>query len=104
MLLLHDRGWRETLGGAGANEVADIWSLTSEEDIAETARMVVGPDEPFDGRSQDDMDSDHWNALAKNLRALGVDVDADELKQLPHDVVLSEPLLARLSRGSGDAT
>jgi hypothetical protein len=49
------------------------------------------------------MDTDHWNALAKDLRALGAVVDADELKQLPHDVVLSEPLLARLSRGSGDA-
>ena len=103
MLLLDDRGWSETLGGAGANEVADIWAVTSEQDIAETARVVVGPDEAFDGRSQDDMDADHWNALAKDLRALGVDVDAGELKQLPHDVVLSEPLLARLSRGSGDA-
>jgi hypothetical protein len=99
VLLLDDRGWSETLGGAGANEVTDIWALTSEQDIAETARVVVGPDEPFDGRSQDDMDTDHWNALAKDLRALGVDVDAGELKQLPHDVVLSEPLLARLSRG-----
>ena len=103
MLLLDDRGWSETLGGAGANEVADIWALTSEQDIAETARVVVGPDEPFDGRSQDDMDTDHWNALAKDLRALGVVVDAGDLKQLPHDVVLSEPLLARLSRGSGNA-
>jgi hypothetical protein len=100
MLLLDDRGWRETLGGAAANEVADIWALSSEEDIAETARVVVGPDEPFDGRSQDDMDTDHWNALAKDLRALGVVVGAGELKQLPHDVVLSEPLLARLSRGA----
>jgi hypothetical protein len=103
MLLLDDRGWSEAPGGAGANEVADIWALTSEQDIAETARVVVGPDEPFDGRSQDDMDTDHWNALARDLRALGVVVDADDLKQLPHDVVLSEPLLARLSRGSGDA-
>ena len=103
MPLLDDRGWSETLGGAGANEVADIWALTSEHDIAETARVVVGPDEAFDGRSQDDMDTDHWNTLAKDLRALGVVADAGDLKQLPHDVVLSEPLLARLSRGSGNA-
>jgi hypothetical protein len=103
MLLLDDRGWSETLGGAGANEVADIWAFTSERDIAETARVVVGPDEPFDGRSQDDMDTDHWNALAKDLRAFGVVVDAGDLKELPHDVVLSEPLLARLSQGSGNA-
>ena len=103
MLLLDDRGWSETVGGAGAHEVADIWALTSEQDIAETARVVVGPDEPFDGRSQDDMDTDHWNALANHLRALGVDVDAGELKQVPHDVVPSEPLLARLGRGSGNS-
>jgi hypothetical protein len=103
MLLLDDRGWSETLGGAGANEVADIWALASEEDIAETARVVVGPDEPFDGRSQDDMETDHWNALAENLRALGVVVDADELRQVPHHVVLSVALLARLIRRSGGA-
>lgn len=103
VLLLDDRGWSETLGGAGANEVTDIWALTSEQDIAETARVVVGPDEPFDGRSQDEMESDHWKALAERLGAHGVVVGAGELKELPHDVVLSEPLLARLGRGSDDA-
>ena len=49
------------------------------------------------------METDHWNALAGHLRAHGVGVGAGELKQLPHDVVLSESLLARLGRGSGDA-
>jgi hypothetical protein len=99
MLLLDDRGWSETLRGSGANEVADIWAVTAEQDIAETARVVVGPDEPFDGRSQDDMDIDHWNTLAESLRAAGVLVDAGELKQLRHDVELSERLRARLGRG-----
>jgi hypothetical protein len=104
ILLLDDRGWSETLGGARANEVADIWALMSEEHIAETARVVVGPDEPFDGRSQGDMENDHWNVLVESLRTHGVVVDARELKQLPHDVVLSEPLLARLGRRSGNAS
>jgi hypothetical protein len=103
LLLLDDRGWTEELRGAGANEVEDLWALTSESDIAETARMVVGPDEPYGGRSQDDMENDHWNALAQNLRAHGVVVDGSELRQLPHDVVLSDRLLARLGRGPGDA-
>jgi hypothetical protein len=103
VVLLDDRGWSEALGGASANEVADIWALTSEQDIAETARVVVGPDEPFDGRSQDDMETDHWNALAEDLHAHGVVVEAEELRQLPHDVVLSKALLARLGRGSGGA-
>jgi hypothetical protein len=103
LLLLDDRGWASTLGRAGATEVADIWALTSERDIAETARVVVGPDEPFGGGSQGDMETDHWNALAEKLRADGVVVDAGELRQLPHDVVLSDRLLARLGRGPGDA-
>jgi hypothetical protein len=102
VLLLGDRGWSQTLGGFGAGEVADIWAVTSAHDIRETARVVVGPDEPFDGRSRDDMERDHWNALAENLRAHGVVMDAGELKQLPHDVVLSEALLERLARGTGD--
>jgi hypothetical protein len=103
VLLLDDRGWSETLRGAGADEVADLWVLTSEQDIAETARTVVGPDEPFGGRSQAEMESDHWNALAEVLRAHGVGVDGSQLRQLPHEVALSQPLLARLGRRSGDA-
>jgi hypothetical protein len=103
LLLLDDRGWASTWGGAGATEVADIWALTSAHDIAETTRVVVGPDEPFGGRSQDDMESDHWNALAEKLRADGVAADAGELRQLPHDVVLSDRLVARLGRRPGGA-
>lgn len=102
-LLLDDRGWTEELRGAGASGIDDLWALTSERDIVETARVVVGPDEPYGGRSQDDMETDHWHALAENLRAHGVVVDASELRQLPHDVVLSDRLRARLGQGPGDA-
>jgi hypothetical protein len=102
-LLLDDRGWTEELRGAGTNGIDDLWALTLERDIVETARVVVGPDEPYGGRSQDDMETDHWNALAENLRAHGVVVDAGELRQLPHDVVLSDRLRARLGQGPGDA-
>jgi hypothetical protein len=101
--LLDDRGWSETLHGPGAEEIADIWAVTAEQDIAETARVVVGPDEPFDGRSQDDMERDHWNTLAEKLRVHGVVVDGGELKRLPHDVVLSDLLLARIAGRAGDA-
>jgi hypothetical protein len=95
LLLLDDRGWSSTLGGVGADE-ADIWALTSQHEIAATTRVVVGPDEPFGGRSQADMETDHWNALAEKLRAQGVTIDGSELRRLPHDVVLSARLLARL--------
>jgi hypothetical protein len=68
------------------------------QDIEETARFVVGPDEPFAGRSQEDMEADHWASLSEVLRRQGVVVDARESKRLPHDVVLSERLLARVVR------
>jgi hypothetical protein len=101
LLLLDDRGWTEELRGAGAEGIDDLRAITPERDIVETARMVVGPDEPFGGRTQDDMETDHWNALAENLRAQGVVVDAGELRQLPHDVELSDGLRARLGQSPG---
>ena len=89
VLLLDDRGW-------SASGPPNIWALTSVEDIVSTARMVVGPDEPFGERSHEDMEADHWAQLAEVLRQQGIVVDALELKRRPHDVVLSERLLARL--------
>lgn len=49
------------------------------------------------------METSHWHTLAEKLRARGVDADAGELRLLPHDVVLGEPLLARLGKGSDSA-
>lgn len=95
VLLLTDRGW-------SASGPPNIWAVTSAEEIADTARMVVGPDEPFGGRSQKDMEADHWASLAAALRHQGVDADALELRRLPHDVVLSEQLLARIGHQPGD--
>jgi hypothetical protein len=113
LLLLDDRGWNSSLKRFGVDEVPDgdslregvpdIWAVTSVEDIEETARVVVGPDEPFDGRSQEDMEADHWAYLTSVLRQQGVVVDARELKRLPHDVVVSERLLARLGRDADGA-
>ena len=103
LLLLDGRGWSAEARGPAASEVADLWALTSREEVAETARVVVGPDEPFGGRTQEDMAAAHWNELPGRLRALGVHADPGELRQLPHDVVLADRLLARLGPGSGDA-
>ena len=103
LLLLDDRGWTEQLHGAGADGIDNLWAITRERDIVETARMVVGPDEPFGGRTQDDMETDHWNALAETLREQGVALDAGELRQLPHDVELSDRLRARLGQSPGGA-
>ena len=95
IVLLDGRGWTESLRGAGADGM-DVWATSSEGEIAETARVVVGPDEAYGGRSQSEMDAGHWTTLAETLAAHGVDASADDLRRLPHDVVLSERLRARL--------
>jgi len=95
VLLLADRGW-------SASGPPNIWAVTTVEEIADTARMIVGPDEPFDGHSQKDMEADHWASLAAVLRRQGIEADALELGRLPHDVVLGEQLLARIGHQPGD--
>jgi hypothetical protein len=96
VLLLDDRGWT-------SSRPPGIWALTSVEEIVDTARMVAGPDEPFGGRSQEDMEAHHWAHLTEVLRQHGIVAEAPELKRLPHEVVLSERLLARVARHPGDA-
>lgn len=92
VLLLDDRGWSES-------GPADVWAASSVDDVAATARVVVGPDEPYGGRSSEDMAADHWAALAEVLRGEGVEVSPAELRSLPHEVVLGERLLVRLGAG-----
>ena len=86
VLLLDDRGW-----GGTAN-----WAEMSAEDIRRTSRMVVGPDAPPAGRSEDEMEILHWTSLHEIAQRQGVVVNAAELRRLPHDVVLSPRLLARI--------
>lgn len=89
VLLLDDRGW-------GSSGPSGIWASTSMADVEATARTVVGPDEPFAGRTAADMAADHWAQLAGVLRSAGVMVDAGRLARLPHEVVLSDRLRTRL--------
>ncbi|WP_147256127.1 hypothetical protein [Pseudonocardia hierapolitana] len=86
LLLLDDRGWGST----------QRWSAASAEDVEETARVVVGPDEPPEGRTWEQEQTGHWAHLARILEEHGVAVDARDLRRLPHDVVLTERLLALL--------
>jgi hypothetical protein len=53
LILLDDRGWTEARPAAYSG-----WPLISE--IEDTARMVVGPDEAYEGRSHAEMATDHW--------------------------------------------
>ncbi|MBN6051813.1 hypothetical protein JYK22_07685 [Nonomuraea sp. RK-328] len=86
--LLNDRGWGSSQG----------WAATSVADMRETARVVVGPDEPFGGHTRQDMEAAHWASLQRIARRQGVVVDAATLRRLPHDVVLSRRVLALMAR------
>jgi hypothetical protein len=113
MLLLDDRGWSSTVrraywGGEvpdddSPRDQLDSWAMTSVEDIEEATRVVVGPDEPPDGYTQEDMEAAHWSYLAGVLREQGVVEDPLDLRRRPHDVVLSERLLARVGRSATGA-
>jgi hypothetical protein len=111
VLLLDDRGWSSSLHTAFQagdapdrdsmrEQQPDIWATTSVEEIEQEARMVVGPDEPCDSFSQGDAEQGHWAYLSDVLRQHGVVVDALDLRRLPHDVVLSDRLLARVGRSA----
>ena len=88
VLLLNDRGWSSSA----------TWSELTMEHILMNARDVVGPDEPPQGRSREEEANLHWASLQRTVQRHGVTVRADELRQLPHDVVVSERLLARVPK------
>src|SRR5436305_979332 len=98
VVLLDDRGWSAELRGPGSNEIADIWTTAAEQEIVETARQVVGPDEPFGDHTYASMAAGHWSTLADTLRRHGVMVDPVVLAQLPHDVEISDRLRGRLAQ------
>lgn len=91
VVLLDDRGWAST----------QRWAAASADEIRETTRTVVGPDEPGDDQSEEDAVAGHWAYLAGILRRQGVVADAAELRGLPHDVLLSPRLLDRLGGTAG---
>jgi hypothetical protein len=110
VVLLADRGWGSSepfvaWGGEPSEEdlrlvePLDSWAYETEWEMKQTARVVVGPDEPFEGRTHADMEADHWEALTRVLREQGVEVEPAELEALPHDVELSDRVLARICRG-----
>jgi hypothetical protein len=100
--LLDDRGWsmspsrvagRLAAGDPSPSRPHDVAAGLSINTLEETARVVVGPDEPPSGLSQEEMEELHWTYLSSVLRQHGVVVDAAALRKVRHDVVLSQRLL-----------
>ena len=93
VLLLDDRGWSSTA----------TWSEASEEDIRETALVVVGPDEPSGDQTEEDLAADYWEYLGEILERQDLDIDPAELRELPHEVRLSQRLLKRIGAATDTA-
>jgi len=91
--LLDDRGW-------SSSGPSNIWAYTSLTDLADTARTVVGPDEPHDGVSYEDAQQGYWAQMAANARAQGVHIEAGDLAALPHDVDISRDIRGRVARAA----
>ncbi|MFE6227002.1 MULTISPECIES: hypothetical protein [unclassified Streptomyces] len=89
VVLLDDRGWAESFLGDG-----DIRAHLTRESVEETARTVVGPDEPYGDQTQEEAAEAHWTALAGILADRGVRVDPATLAGLAHPVLLGERLRA----------
>lgn len=90
LTLLDDRGWSES----GWDENGPAALVVTLAEVESTARTVVGPDEPYDDHTPEDMARDHWESLARDAVAQGADITADQLRALPHDVVLGPRLQA----------
>ncbi len=86
-LLLDDRGW------SGSDEIA----REGLPQIEDTARMVVGPDGPGPGETDEQMETSYWERMEHKLREAGIGADAGALKALVHDVEIGERLRNRLA-------
>lgn len=98
VLVLDDRGWAQTrIVSARPPDVAEACDSTLDrQDIEDTAKMVVGPDEPPDDSDHESEAAAYWEYLAGILVRQGVATRPADLRLLPHDVELSEPLAARV--------
>jgi hypothetical protein len=84
--LLDDRGW---------SSGAPIDGSTTQE-VDATAKMVVGPDEPWHGQTREEVEESHWASLERKLQVAGVNIKDGELRTLSHDLEISDRLRSRL--------
>jgi hypothetical protein len=87
-VVLHaERGYSGRIFPSGS-----IWAHLTVETITRDVLNVVLPD-PEDGEGHP------WEWLAELAQAQGIAVTADELRQVPYEVVLTERVIRRLSIG-----
>ena len=101
VLIFDDRGWSWSAhrGSPGQDTITlDPWISSTLEEIERTARVVVGPDEPRPGQTQDEAAAAHWWYVADLLDARGAEATPRALAHVPHDVVVSDALRDRVLR------
>ncbi|ALO68212.1 hypothetical protein NHF46_00135 [Arthrobacter alpinus] len=86
VLLLDDRGWNSS----------QPWAEASQEEIESTARVVVGPDEPYGDQTATGAVTAYWNYIQNILAQNGVEISPAVLPAIPHDVVLGQSIIERL--------
>jgi hypothetical protein len=84
--LLNDRGW------TSSQQIDDM----TRGEVSSTAKTVVGPDGPGPGETDAQMETLYWAFLARRLEDSGVRMTGTDLRELPHDVQISERLCKRL--------
>lgn len=102
VVLLNDRGWTQsavifTGEPPMQQNRSSLWEFVTREQVEESARTVVGPDESYGDYTPAEMAAGHWATLAATLGREGVEADATEVRGLPHDVEFSDRLIARLT-------
>ena len=103
VVLLDDRGWTWSMQVRAGDAIPpaerpDAWEHTAVADLEEDARTVVGPEEPDSEFTQEQVEAAHWAYVAAALARHGVQVAPEHLAALPHDVELTERVLARIGR------
>jgi hypothetical protein len=79
-------------GYGGRSSSGNIWEHATVESITRDVLNVVLPD-PENG------DDHPWEWLAELAQRKGIDVTADQLRQVPYEVVLTERVLRQLGNG-----
>lgn len=86
VLLLDDRGWSSSA----------LWSESAKQEIIDTSRDVVGPDEPYGDQTYEEAALAHWEYLAAVLARAGIIVQGAKMRLLPHDVILTRQVMDRI--------
>ncbi|MCW2994599.1 MAG: hypothetical protein JWQ18_2094 [Conexibacter sp.] len=86
------RGWSQSLLAVGhSGPPLDPWTSVTAADLVDSARQHVIPDD------DEDPEPLPWDAVVASFAEHDIAVTADELKPLPHDVVLSDAIHALLA-------